>query len=46
MNANYTIVISDYLANGGDHFNAFKKIVKKNEILGKYSKNKIMKIIK
>lgn len=35
LTANYTIVITDYLAEGGNNFKVFKKILKKNELLGK-----------
>lgn len=34
LTANYTIVMSNYLAEGGNNFKAFKKILKKNELLG------------
>lgn len=34
LTSNYTIVISDFLAEGGNNFTAFKKVVKKNELLG------------
>lgn len=35
LTANYTIVMSNFLAEGGNNFTAFKKILKKNELLGK-----------
>lgn len=34
LTANYTIVTNDYLADGGDNFQVFKKRVKKNQLIG------------
>lgn len=34
LEANYTIITNNYLAEGGDNYEAMKKTVKKNELLG------------
>lgn len=33
LNDNYTIMTNNYLAEGGDKFDSFKKILKKNEAI-------------
>lgn len=33
LNSSYTIIMNDYLAEGGDNYKVFKKILKKNEVL-------------
>lgn len=34
LNNNYTIVMNDYLAEGGSKYKSFTKTVKKNEVIG------------
>lgn len=36
LNNSYTIVTSNYLADGGDKFDSFKNILKNNEMMGSY----------
>jgi len=34
LNASYTIIMNNFLAEGGDNYNVFLKTTKKNQILG------------
>lgn len=36
LNNNYTIVTNNYLADAGDKFDSFKKILMKNEMMSSY----------